>query len=120
MKYIIILSSLLLTGCWGVKHITSRIPASANPPPVITKPFTDIDQDKDGVISKTEYDIVTPKLEAIDISTPISVFTWVIVTMLLICILCIVIPKATRLGKQYLKDRKSRTADTKKSTVLNG
>ena len=120
MKYIILLSSLLLTGCWGFKHVTSRTIAPANPPPVITKPFADIDQDQDGVISKTEYDIVTPKPEAIDISTPVSIFTWVIVTMLLICILCIVLPRVTRLGKQYLEDRRSRTADTKKSTVLNG
>ena len=120
MKYYILFLPLILTGCFGFKHVTSRVVAPANPPPVTAKTFVDIDRNQDGMISQTEYDIVTPKPEAIDISTPVNIFTWVIVTMLLICILCIVIPKATRLGKQYLKDRKSRTADKKKSTVLNG
>ena len=120
MKYYILFLPLLLTGCFGFKHVTSRVVAPANPPPVATKPFVDIDRDQDGVISKTEYDIVSPKPEAIDISTPVSVFAWVIVTMLLVCILCVVMPKATRLGRQYLADRKSRIADKKKSTVLNG
>lgn len=118
MKYITILLPLLLSGCILGTRVHKIEPG--NPPPALTQPFTDIDTDKDGVISKTEYQIVAPKPQDIDISTPVNVFVWVIVTMIIICLLAVLLPKATRWVRCYLKNRKCRNASENEKTVLNG
>jgi hypothetical protein len=107
IKYITIITALLLASC-GPKFIRSKPLPPAHENYNQIPDFKNVDTNEDGKISKTEYQIAQPKQQEIDITTPVSIFAWVVVTMLIVCILSVFLPKAMRLVRRRVKARREK------------
>ena len=120
-EIILILCISLLYSC---SFRQTRI--TAMPPVVATLPigapsvsFIDVDKNKDGVISKTEYQKGDVKYNNIDISTPVTVFAWIVVTMLAICGISVSLPKCIICLKNRLAKNQQSTTSPDKRDLLN-
>lgn len=120
-KIFIIFSMLMISSCSvTLPRITASEPPIANLPAGTTSvPFNIVDKDGDGVISKTEYQNGDVKYNNIDISTPVTVFAWIVVTMLTICGITVSLPKCITCLKSRLAKYRQSTTSPDKRDLLN-
>lgn len=112
---------MMMAGCSvTLPRITAGDPPKANPvigTPAV--PFKTVDADKDGVVSKNEYQNADVKYNNIDISTPVSVFAWIVVGMLTICGISVSLPKCIICLRNRLAKNVQNKNQSEKRDLLN-